>query len=57
MKIPVVLWVAESAADAGIHEKICGYEPASVILNQKTNNISKIVNALQKSGILLKDFS
>ena len=57
MKIPVVLLVAESAPDTGIHEKICGYEPTSVILNQKTNNISKIVNALQKSGILLKDIS
>ena len=57
MKIPLVLLAAASAADTGIHEKICGYETTSVILNQKTNNTSKIVNTLKKSDILLNDFS
>ena len=53
-------WAAASAADAAIHKKILGSghnRPLSttlIILNDKIEDITKIVKSLKDSGLLLK---
>ena len=49
------LTAAASAADAEIHKKILGYGTTTLIIsNEEMNDITKIVQALEDSNILLK---
>ena len=54
--IPVGLTSAASATDAGIHEKILGSGNTTtlIISNDEMNDVIKIVNYLEDSGLLLK---
>ena len=52
--IPLGLTAAASAADAGIKKKIGSGTTTLIISNEEMNDIMKIVQALQDSGILLK---
>ena len=53
--IPLGLTAAASAADTGIHKKILGSGNTTLIIsNEETNDIIKIVQALEDSNILLK---
>ena len=56
--IPLWLTAAASAADAGIHKKM--FESGFTTLmnsNEETNNIMKIVQSLEDSGLLIKGLS
>ena len=56
--IPLGLTAAASAADAGIQKKILGSGTTILIIsNEDMNDIMKIVQALENSGILLKGVS
>ena len=49
------LTTASSAIDAGVQKKIYGSGTTTLIIsNEKMNDIMKIVQALEDSGILLK---
>ena len=49
------LTTASSAIDAGVQKKIYGSATTTLIIsNEKMNDIMKIVQALEDSGILLK---
>ena len=53
--IPLGLTAAASAADSKIHKKIVGYGiTALIILNEEMNDIMKIDNPLEESGLLIK---
>ena len=53
--IPLGLTAAASAADAGIHKKILGSGNTTLIFsNEEMNDITKIIQALEDSNILLK---
>ena len=56
--IPLGLTVAASAADAGIHKKILGSghnnNTTLIISNDEINDIIKILESLEDSGLLLK---
>ena len=52
---PLGITTAASAIDAGIQEKIHGSGTTTLIIsNEETNDIMKIVQALEDSNILLK---
>ena len=53
---PLGLTTAASAADAGIHKKILGSGNTTtlIISNDEMNDVIKIVNYLEDSGLLLK---
>ena len=52
---PLGITAAASAIDAGIQKKIHGSGTTTVIIsNEKTNDIMKIVQALEHSNVLLK---
>ena len=57
--IPLGLTVAASAADAGIHENTLGsgHNTTLKILNDKMEDVFKIVKSLEESGLLLKGVS
>ena len=57
--IPLRLTAAASAADAGIHKKILGsgHNTTLIISNNEMENILKIIQSLENSGILLKGVS
>ena len=56
--IPLILTAAASAADAGIQKEILGSETTSLVIsNEEMNDIMKIVQALEDSGVLLKGVS
>ena len=56
--IPLVLIVAASATDAGIHQKILRSVTTTLIIsNDETEDIIKIVKSLIDSGLLLKEVS
>ena len=56
--IPLGLTAAASAADAEIHKKILGSGKTTLIIsNDEMEDIMKIVNSLEDSGILLKGVS
>ena len=56
--IPLGLTEAASATDAAIHEKILGFGMVTlIILNEEINDIVKIVQSLEESGILIKGVS
>ena len=53
--IPLGLTAAASAADSGIHKKILGSSNTTLtISNEEMNDITKILQALEDSNILLK---
>ena len=53
--IPLGLTAAASAADVKIHKKILGSGNTTLIIwNKDIDNLIKIVNSLQDSGLLLK---
>ena len=54
--IPLGLTAAASAADAGIHKKILGTGNITtlIISNKNMDDLIKIVNPLEDSGLLLK---
>ena len=53
--IPLVL-TAASAADAAIYKKMFGSGFTTLIIsNEEINDIMKIVNCLEESGLLIKD--
>ena len=55
--IPLGLTAAASAADAGIHKKILGSghnNTTLIISNDEINDIIKILESLEDSGLLLK---
>ena len=55
---PLGLTAAASAADTGIQKKILGSEATTLIIsNEEMNDVMKIVQALEDSGILLQGFS
>ena len=55
---PLVLTAAASAADAGIHENILGFGITTLIIsNNEMEDIMKIVESLEDSGLLLKGVS
>ena len=52
------LTAASSAVDAGVQKKICGSGTTTLIIsNEEVNDIMKIVQALEDSGILLERVS
>ena len=52
---PLEITAAASAIDAGIHKKIHGSGTTTLIIsNEEMNDITKIVQALEYSNILLK---
>ena len=56
--IPLGLTAAASAADTGIQKKLLGSGTTTLIIsNKEVNEIMKIVQALEDSGILLKGVS
>ena len=56
--IPLGLTAAASAADARIHKKILGSGTTTLIIsNKEMEDIIKIVQSLEDSGLLLKDFN
>ena len=56
--IPLVLTVATSASDAGMHKKILGSGITILIIsNEEMEDIMKKVKCLEDSGLLLKGFS
>ena len=56
--IPLGLTAAESAADAGIHNKILGSGNTTLIIsNDEMKDIIEIVKSLEDSGLLLKGVS
>ena len=56
VSFPLGLTTAASAADAGIHKKILGSGNTTtlIISNDEINDVIKIVNYLEDSGLLLK---
>ena len=54
--IPLGLTAAASAADAGIHKKILGSGNNTTLIrsNKYMDDLIKIVNSLEDSGLLLK---
>ena len=55
VSIPLGLTAAASAADTGIHKKISGSGPTTLIIsNDEMKDIIKIVKSLEDSGLLLK---
>ena len=53
--IPLRLTAAASAADAGIHKKILGFENTTTLIsNNEMEDVIKIVKYLEDSGILLQ---
>ena len=55
---PLELTTAASATDAAIHEKIFGSGITTmIILNEKMNDIMKVVMSLEESGLLIKGVS
>ena len=53
--IPIGLTAAAPATDAGIHKKMLESGVTTLILsNEKMNNIMKIVQSLEESGLLIK---
>ena len=55
---PLGLTAAASAADTGIQKKILGSEATTLIIsNEEMNDVMKIVQSLEDSGILLQGFS
>ena len=49
---------AASAADATIQKNVFGSGTATLIIsNEKINDIIKIVNSLEKAGLLIKNIS
>ena len=53
--LPLGLAAAASAADAKIHKKILGSGNTTLIIwNKDIDNLIKIVNSLEDSGLLLK---
>ena len=56
--IALGLTAAASAADAGIQKKICGSGTTTLVISdERINDIMKILQALEDSGILLKGVS
>ena len=53
--IPLGLTAAVSATDAALHKKMFESGAARLIIsNEEMNNIMKIVNSLEESGLLIK---
>ena len=52
--IPLRLTAAASAADSAIQEKIFGSWSTLIISNEKMDDIMKIVQSLEGSGLLMK---
>ena len=53
--IPWGLTAAASATDAALHKKMFESGAATLIIsNEEMNNIMKIVNSLEESGLLIK---
>ena len=56
--IQLRLTVAESATDVATHKKIFGSGNTTLIIsNEETNDIMKIANSLEESGLLIKGVS
>ena len=57
--LPLGLTTAASAADAGIYRKILGsgHNATLIISNDEMEDILKIVNSLEDSGLLLERVS
>ena len=56
--IPLGLTAAASVTDAAIHKNMFGSGTAKLIIsNEEMNDIMKIVESLEKSGLLIKDVS
>ena len=54
---PLGITAAASSVDTGIQKKIHGSRTTLIISNEETNDILKIVQALEESNILLKGIS
>ena len=53
--IPLSLMEAASATDAAIHKRMFGSDKTTLIIsNEKINEIMKIVNSLEESGLWIK---
>ena len=56
--IPLGLTASASATDAAINKKMIGSGITTlIILNEETNDIMKIVQSLEESGLLIKGVS
>ena len=56
--IPLGLTASASATDAAINKKMIGSGiTALIILNEETNDIMKIVQSFEESGLLIKGVS
>ena len=55
MLVPFGISATSSASDAGIHNKVHGFEPTTLIVsNKEINDMMKIVQFLEDSNISLK---
>ena len=56
--IPLGITTATSATDAAIHKKLFGSgNTILIITKEEINDIKKIVNSLEESGLLIKEVS
>ena len=55
--VPLRLTAAASAIDTVIHKKMFGSGVIKLISNEEINDIMKIVNSLEESGLLIKGIS
>ena len=56
--IPLGITTATSATDAAIHKKLFGSgNTILIITKEEINDIKKIVNLLEESGLLMKEVS
>ena len=56
--IPIGLTAAAAATDAAIHKKMFGFGLTTLIIsNAEMNDITKIINSLEESGLLIKGVS
>ena len=56
--IPLGLTISASATDAAVHKKMFGSGTTTLIIsNEEINDIMKIVQSFEESGLLIKDFS
>ena len=58
ISIPLEFRAVAAATDAAIHKKIFGSVAATLIISiEEMNNIMKIINILEESGVLIKGVS
>ena len=51
-------WTAAEATDAAIHKNMLRSGTTTLVIsNEEMNDIMKIINSLEESGLLIKDFS